>query len=562
MNGEEIATRDHCPNCKSNGKGTNKNLAIYSEGAYCHACGYTKSNTKSEKKESLPLINQGDYFDMSDRLITKDTCEKYGVKVYEHDSYGLVRIFPLYKNGKLIKQKLKSIINKRMQILTGDTKANSLFGQNVFSPTKNLPIIITEGEEDAMAAFQMSKLPSVSITRGANGSENEILDSFNSEWLSGWKEILLCIDNDDAGKKCLEELTALFDPGTVRNVVLPLKDANEMLKANKQDEFRKAIVTAERIKPSTVVFLDDPELLEKILTKPKYGTPWPWECMTKVTYGNRKGEVYMLAGDSSIGKTQIVYQIISNHIGEGEKVCLIDLERQNEQTIHRVISGIIHKKIYLPSCEDFDVEEIREVVDKLKDKIMLYRPSSGKLTLDSILINIRYLTKANNVLFFVLDNLTALSTNLTHGTKEHEFAAHATGKLVNIAKELNITIFIINHLSKSQIQLNADITMPDDHYKYVANRAGLTWESGRMPEMTNIYGGGKVCKLPDFVIVAARNRMSTNDKEKRTILIKFLKTRFESDYEGHIFKLVYDRDTGLLLEEPNYEKSIEEYQNG
>lgn len=546
--GIEIKPREQCPQCAAEGRDTAKdNLAVYADGKFCQAgCGYIEKNNKEEKFSDLIA---GSIVELADRKLSLQTCEKYNVRTTEFTgslagqelNKDLIRIFPIYKNGKVVKQKIKSVRDKSIQAQRGDTKYNGLFGQSSFSPTEKLGIVITEGEEDAMAAYQMSGLPAISITGGATGSEKQLLE--NIEWLSGWREIYLCMDNDDKGREAVEKYSSIFEPGKVKNVILPLKDANEMLKAERGEEFKKLLWSAEIIKPSTIVFPN--ELREKILSPPPYGAPWPWEFMTKVTYGNRKGEVYIIGAAPSIGKTQIVYQIITQHTGDGLKVGLFDLERQPEQTMQRMISGLISKKIYLPNCPNFDKKEVNDYIDLLADRVALYRPSSGKLTIDTILINIRYLNKAYGMGFFVIDNLTALGADVY--TKQHEFAAYAIGKFVQVARELNVTIFIINHLTKSHVALNADITMPDD-YEYNTNKKGLTWDTGRIPLMDDLYGGMRGCALADYVISCARNRMSSDDEEKRTIHVKFLKTRFESEFEGHVFKVIYDRETGQLRE--------------
>jgi twinkle protein len=551
----EIAKREQCPNCASLGRDTDKdNLAVYENGKYCQAgCGYMERD-KAPAKEPVPGLIPGDLTGISSRGLTKDSCLKYNVRTAQFSGRlggnaleaAEIVIFPFYENGRVVKQKIRSLEIKKAMSQFGETSNNSLFGENCFNPNKSIPIIVTEGEYDAIAMYQMTGLPCVSISTGCQGAFKQL--SQKLDWLSGFKEVLLCFDMDEPGRAAIAECVTLFEPGTVRSVNLPYKDANEVLLAGKQDMVQKCIWNAEIIKPKTIIFPND--IREQVLQKPQYGTPWPWKFMTEVTYGNRLGEVYMLAGDTSVGKTQIIYQIISTHINNGCKVGLIDLERQNVQTLQRVISGMINKRIYLPDCDDFNIKEINDQLDKLQDSLVLYRPESGKLTIESILINIRYLCMAYKINFFVIDNLTALSTNTTHGNKDHEQASQTVGQLVQIAKELNVTIFIVNHLVKDPISLSADISMPED-YNYNAAKEGLTWETGRMPGVGHIYGGGKVAKLPDYLIVVARNRMSTDKDIQRTIRIKFLKTRMESSHEGEEFKLIYDVTSGQLVE-PNF----------
>lgn len=554
--GQEIAKRIQCPNCAALGRDTSKdNLAIYANGKFCQAgCGYSEKPATSIVPAVQGLV-PGDILEIADRGLNKTVCEKYNVRTAEYtgklggcDLHNeKIIIFPVYENGRVVKQKLRSLTIKKAMSQCGKTEVIKLFGQNCFHPNKSIPVIITEGEYDAMAMYQMTTLPAVSITRGAQGAHKEIVE--NLEWLSGFKEVLLCFDMDTCGREAVEMCVPIFEPGTVKNINLPLKDANEVLLAGRQEEIKKCIWNAESIRPKTIVFPND--IRDEVLIKPKFGTPWPWDFMTEVTYGNRLGEVYMLAGDTSVGKTQIIYQIISQHISNGCKVGLIDLERQNVQTLQRVISGMINKRIYLPDCEDFNIGEIEEQLNKLQDSLALYRPESGKLSVESILINIRYLCKAYKITFFVLDNLTALATTSGGSLKDYEIASQTVGQLVQIARELNITLFIVNHLVKDPINLTADITMPEGH-DYNASKEGLTWETGRMPGVGHIYGGGKVAKLPDYLMVVARNRMSTDKETQRTIVVKFLKTRMESSHEGHEFKLEYDIDSGQLIEKKNY----------
>lgn len=553
--GREIAPREQCPNCKDLGRDTDKdNLAVYDNGKFCQGgCGFAEyKNTTIGKDEAKVLgLIAGDLEDIRDRKISKMVCEKYNVRIAEFTGrlagHELVNnkivIFPIYENGRVVKQKIRSLKEKKIMSQLGKTECMSLFGQNCFHPNKSVSVIVTEGEYDAMAMYQMTGLPAVSIVRGAKGAQKELLE--NLEWLAGFKDVLLCFDMDACGREAIEACVPIFEPGTVKNISLPLKDANDVLLAGRQDEVKKCIWNAEVIRPKTIIFPND--IREEVLIKPKYGTNWPWEFMTKVTYGNRLGEVYMLAGDTSVGKTQIIYQIIAQHINSGCKVGLIDLERQNVQTLQRVISGMINKRIYLPDCKDFDKKEISDQIDRLQDSLALYRPESGKLSVESILINIRYLCKAYKINFFVLDNLTALATGSTGGLKDYEVASQTTGQLVQIARELNITLFIVNHLVKDPISLSADITMPEGH-DYNASKEGLTWETGRMPGVGHIYGGGKVAKLPDYLMVVARNRMSADKDIQKTIVVKFLKTRMESSHEGEEFRLLYDTESGQLIE--------------
>jgi twinkle protein len=557
----EIAPRQQCPACAANGLDSAKdNLASYADGKYCQACAYV--DKPIPKTDLIP----GTVMELKERGLTFDICQKYNVRTAEFTGQigqhkvvnEIIKILPYYQNGKLLRQKIKSKRDKSIMSQKGDTKTTQLFGQHIFSPTLKLPIVITEGEEDAMAMHQMTGLPAVSIINGAQSAAKDL--TLNLEWLNGFREVLLCFDSDEPGRKAFDDCVGLFDPGFCKKVNLPLKDANEMLLASRGEEVKKATWNAEVIRPNTIVFPRD--LREKVLTKPKYGAPWPWAGMTKATYGMRLSEVYLLAAATSIGKTEFIREIISFLLENGTKIGLFSFEQQPEQTLQRFIGASLNKRVHLPGG-DWDEVAIAKGLDDLADNIALYQPQSGRISIESILINIRFLNKAYGMTFFVIDNLKALSTNPVIDGKRvpvHEYASHAMSQFVMVARQLNINIFVVNHLASDKISLQAYVsTSPknvesylnrtsEEAQKYI-NRPGLTWETGREPGIENIFGGGAIKDLADAIIVLSRNRMSQDEEEHRTIKVTFLKNRIDSNFEGYNFKIKYSYATGRLTED-------------
>jgi len=899
----EIKPREQCPDCAAKGLDTAKdNLAIYADGKYCQSCGYIEK--VAPIKEYSALI-AGTVQELKDRGLTLKTCEKYNIRttLYTGRLNGIdvdkepIRIFPYYDKGKVVKQKIKSALDKKKQSQKGNTEDKSLFGQNLFSPSEKIPVVITEGEEDAAAMWQMTQLPSVSIGNGAGNAKKEL--AINLEWLSGFKEVLLAFDNDAPGLEAFNSSVLLFEPGKVKKVNFPLKDANEMLKAGREDEVKKCLWNAEIVKPSTIVFPS--EVANKVLQKPNYGIPFPWPSMTKATYGMRTGEVYLLAGptssgkeqplsakistpngwklmgdiqvgdiihgcktltkvigvypqgnkpvykvtfedgrncetglehiwavsthkqikknrvsnkeyfykkttkellkdieikdlfvkvcspveypiksyvippysfgvllgdgcltgagiqissneidiidkvgvelslqyrknqhnytytfytlssnkkyrkyivdnklnvksgekyipeeylrgniaqrldllkglmdtDGSIGKsgnytfsttstklmkgfvelcrglgyivsigkdnrnkyksgvcyriaiktndlivssnkqtekyfkyknkgnrvykydyikiksikyvreeesqcimvdaedhlyltndyivthnTELVMSIIRWLVNNGCKIGNFSFEQRPEQSLQRYIGSEVNERLHIPGCEGWNEVRIQEELTKLGDSIALYQPESGHISIESVLINIRYLAKAYGMTFFVVDNLKAMATHPYIDGKRvaaHDYASHCMANLVMIAKQLNITIFVVNHLAADKISRQAYVsTSPKNSDEYLSrssedmqeyiNRPGMDWETGRIASIDNIFGGGAIKDLTDYIIVVARNRMSKDEEEHRTLIVKFLKTRLDSSYEGFTFKLKYNYQTGRLEE--------------
>lgn len=552
----KVIERKTCNNCQSLGGDTaNDNQVVYEDySSYCFACGWVVSNKDNKTTNYIEkdMLEKTDKIDLSDRGISKAVAEKYGVFSTIQNGKSL-NVFPVFDtSGKQVKQKIKEIGNKKYQTQLGDTKTNTLFGQHIFNPSQNIPIIITEGEEDALAAHDMLGYPAVTSIKGANSLREAITE--NLEWLSGFKHVVLCFDNDDPGIKATSECVELFEPGKVRVATLPLKDANDMLLAGRQEEFKKCIWNASISKPDTIVFPSD--VVDKVLERPKVGLPWPWPSLTQVTYGHRFGETYLIYGATGIGKTEVTDELIFSQIDAGVHCGIFSFEQYPEERIRRMVSKKLNKRIYQPGCADWDVDEIRSTVEWLNDKVALYNPVSGVLSIDKILINIRYLNKLSGTRFFILDNLKAMATNPYIDGKivpDYQYVSYVTNKLTLLARELKITIIIINHVRKNDINISAKVSSYDMQNGWNAadaiNQEGFSWESGRVPTIADSFGGGSVCDLVDYVIALSRNTISDNPLTKRTLCFTILKSgKFNSKYTGFKFNTYYDDSTGRLIE--------------
>jgi twinkle protein len=529
---EEILPRSKCPDCDKNGGDTSENgLAHYADGGtYCFKCG----TTKGKYSNGLELI-AGVLADLSSRGINRETCEKYRVREKLFSGYinkelpqvtdELVYIFPYTENGNVVAQKISH--SKIKTFGARGKKSKKLWGQDKFSPDKRWSLIITEGEFDAMSCYQMFGSPSVSLPDGASCAVKVI--SENMEWLSQWKEVLLCFDNDKVGRDAVEKCLPLFEPGTVRNITLPLKDANDMLKAGRIDEFKKAVWNAEKIKPRSVVsFLD---IVDQLCVQVEWGSPWPWKYMDLVTYGIRKKEVTLISADTGIGKTFWAYNVVANWLMSSQACAHFDLERSTQESGQRSLGLLMGEPIHLPDYVGFDQERIRKKAEEIGDSMHMYDVSSGLLDLESVLSSMRYLRKAHNVTLFVIDNLLALASYIGGNGAAHEFASRAIGRVKQVTNELDVHTIVLNHVIK-------DISGGDDN----------NWQTGRLPTIDHIYGGKATAALADNLLVAARDVQNPDPSIREILLIQPLKSKFHSKHTGKVYRNKLDKNTGRLIE--------------
>ena len=99
---------------------------------------------------------------------------------------------------------------------------------------------ITEGEFDALAAFQMlgSRYPTVSIRRGATGAVKDVTEAFS--WLDTFDNVVIAFDNDKPGQEASKLVAELFAHKALVVKLTKYKDANEALMRLRSGRLRGA----------------------------------------------------------------------------------------------------------------------------------------------------------------------------------------------------------------------------------------------------------------------------------------------------------------------------------
>ena len=190
----------------------------YQDGVFCHVC-QTKTFTDEEDEEmmqplaavkALPPIT-GSATAIPSRGLVKAVSEKYKA-LTSGDEVKLIYTL----EGKPVGFKQRGLKEKTFKF-NGNAQAD-LFGQDAFSKGGK-SVTITEGEFDAMAAYQMMFMsePCVSVINGASGAVKDC--KRNYEWLDSFDKINICFDSDKPGQEAALAVAELFDPRKVRLVL-------------------------------------------------------------------------------------------------------------------------------------------------------------------------------------------------------------------------------------------------------------------------------------------------------------------------------------------------------
>lgn len=511
-----------CPAC-----GSNDNLARYDDGSgYCFGCEYHEkagggvTNGSAEKTIDRRVrsgtgdsLLTGDVRALGKRGITEETCRHFDYRV-GRDRGRTVQIANYRRDGRVIAQKVRDA-SKKFRVI-GDGKRLPLYGQWLWRDGGRR-LIITEGEIDALSVSQLqgNKWPVVSVPNGAQGAAKTIAREI--EWIEKFDAVVFAFDMDEPGQEAAQECAELLSAGKAYIAHLPAKDANEALLAGKGKQLISALWDARRYSPEGVVSVAD--IIEDAMKPIELGRPWPFERLTRPTYGRRRGEVYGFGGGTGCGKTTSFKQIMSHVLTtEDTPVAGILLEEAPKLTLRTIGGMIMGKRVHVPGVE-FDENELRATMQSLDGKLFLYDHFGGA-TWDTVKSKIRYYAHLGCRDIFV-DHLTALAATIDDD--ERRAIDKMMADLSSLAKHLDICLYYISHL-----------TTPD----------GKPHEEGGRVLEKHFRGSRSIGYWSHFLFAIERDKQ---DPESLTTF-RVLKDRYTGDATGLTFGLDYDRETGTYAE--------------
>ena len=524
---------ESCPEC-----GSSDALAIYDNGGqHCFGsgCDYhvfgdgETPMTTQELPKAKPLNMGGVVAAIPQRRLSQETCSRFGVTV-EYSSTGEIQkhYYPYYngESGEVCAAKVRDVKTKGFHA-TGDMSGAGFFGQQQCSGNKY--ITITEGELDALSVYEMfnKQYDVVSLRSGASNAAKEIKEQL--EWLESYENIVICFDNDKAGDAALEQVKDLFSPNKLRICKLPVKDASDMLMANRVKDFTQAWWNAKVYRPDGIVAGTETwdTLVEKRQVK---SIPYPWEGLNHITRGHRPYELVTITSGSGMGKSQFIREIEYDLLRRCEgNIGVLALEEDLARTSLGIMSVAANRPLHLE--EDTPVDQLRPFWEATLGTGRYYLFDHwGSTSADNLLARVRYMAKALDCRYVVLDHLSIVVSSQESGDERKAIDEIMT-KLRTLVAETGIGLFLVSHLRRSQ---------------------GKAHEDGAQISLGELRGSQAIAQLSDIVIGMERDQQNANEDIRNTTTVRVLKNRYTGE-TGPACWLQYDRSTGRMTEVANPE---------
>ena len=379
------------------------------------------------------------------RKISKGTLDKW--KITEKDEK---LVFNYYdQDGQLVFIKYRTVGKDGQWQREAGTKP-ILYGMWMIDTTK--PVVIVEGEWDALACSESGVENVVSVPSGANDF-SWVENCW--EWLECINDFILFGDNDDPGREMMKKIIIKLGEHRCRKAENPYKDANELLYHKGVQAVKSAIESAKLIPKMGLLDLASVERKKG----QSLGIPTGFRDLDRKMEDAQLGAVTIWTGRSGDGKSTILSQVILEALDFGVSVFVYSGEL-NAQTFQEWINtqaaGEENLTSYANHYGDIKYDIKPEIEKKIKEwyreRLFLYDntikdkhiPNSGILDL------CKYASKRYDCKLFIIDNLMSVQYNSTGEGDFYLEQAKFVNSLVDFASAYNVHVHAVIHPKKTE----------------------------------------------------------------------------------------------------------------
>lgn len=561
--------REHqtqCPRCARNGRDRSRNnLKVYGSdnGAFCWSCNFTIPS--AEHREAMGWDEQDEIEEeevLTREKITPEENERIkavtgvdgkgyrSIKTATNSFFG-VRYQYDEETGEPIKQYVPTTVGGelagyRTRVFPKDFsqpvgqvgKECDMTFQFRFK-THTGTIIISGGETKALSTYQMlydnqasrGKLEYettavVCSTLGESGAHKQVQAQY--EFFNQFKKIIVAMDEDEAGQKANEALIKVLPKGRVWVMRMRYKDADDYVKAGKQQEFIQDFLKAKKYVPNGVTASTDiQDKMKEFLSKPRLSLPPYLHKLQKKLRGGLPVCIFNVLSASGCGKsTHIDAMTLHWILKEDKKVGIIPMETCEGEYGVNLLSSFSEVKMNLFET----VEERLAFIDNedsvaLQQKLFYDDDGNPRFYIldaeaETLQERVEYLIVSLECKIIVIDPIQDVFDMLGED-EQAKFMGWMKGWM-----KKGITFVNVNHSRKSS-------------QGQKANSKGAELSEEDMMGSSTIFKSGGVN------LILMRNKDAETEQERNTTVMKLSKARGVGD-TGMVGKYYYEMEKHKL----------------
>ena len=422
--------------------------------------------------------------------------------------------------------KARSLNHKGHQRLDPPGGGWGLFGWHTV-PADATSVVVTEGEYDAMAVYEATGRPAVSLPNGCRSLPLEVLPL-----LERFDTVYLWMDNDGPGREGAEKFANKL--GAKRCLIVSPKpehvDAKGRSPKDANDALRMGLDLDDMLDKSEIMpheqllrFEDFREqVLHEIINPDKYTgvgvSSLP--LFTSIIKGFRRGEMTLITGPTGSGKTTFLGQLSLDFAEQGVNTLWGSFEIKNTRLVSKLLQQFSREP--LPVGQPDKLEDLRALADRFEDLPLHFLRFHGSADIDAVIEAMKYAAYVHDVEHVILDNMQfMISRDQRGGSSYDKFDMQdiAIAKFRKFATENNVHVTLVCHPRKE--------------------------DEGVRLGISSVFGSAKATQEADTVLILQ------NDGKTKCIEVK------KNRYDGTLgmAPLHFQRGSGRYTEKPEFDFS-------
>ena len=453
---------------------------------FCHHCNFSgqefhnnhriNNMTPIQKVEKKPLSNNGLEW-LKKRGISEETANTLGIKTCTNYIQGVGQetecvMFPYTNRGQVYASKIRSISEKGFAC---SGSPQSFFNLDRVDTTK--PLIICEGELDALSFIECGAEKVASVVSVPNGAVMKVVDeefakkddtkfrflTNAEEMLEEVGKVIIATDNDSAGKAMAEEMARRIGKHKCFKIEYPdgCKDANDVL-----------------LNKSTIALFDTIDNASAYPVSGLYDASQFYNTLDNLysdgfgkgestgfdnvdeLYTVVKSQLTIVTGHPSSGKSEFIDQLMVNlAIDRDWKFAVASFENQPEIHMAKIISKYKQKPFFQGANPRMTKDELEDGKAFIKKHFYFIHQRDGSLsTIDSLLERIRISVLRYGTNAVIIDPYNYIM----RPTEEQEttFVSSLLSKIRVFAQTYDVHVWLIAHPTKMMRDNSGKVPAP------------------------------------------------------------------------------------------------------
>lgn len=397
------------------------------------------------------------------RGIDLEVAAKLGLWTLPGKDGGEALVFPFFRGGQVVNEKFRTSIKPGVKGKLWQAKGGKqiFWNEDALRDTSldGAPVIITEGEFDAIAAIQNGYARTVSVPAGApdqsvplehGGSKYAFIEEAKSLLsIDRVKEIILAVDNDEKGGYLLHDLSIRLGRFRCKFLTYPkdpndnsrrLKDLNEVQIAYGAKGVHATLKTAQWLKVDGVFRMSE---LPPVPDVKSFDNGFPH---LREKYRVRLGDLAVITGIPSHGKSSFVNdlccRLAKTHL---VKTAFFSPE-QNPQRDHRKNLRVWFNQ--KPVSEQTG-EELARADHWIDDRFaFIYPDEDADPTLDWLMDRAEAARFQYDCDVIVIDPWNEIEHSRLPGESVTDYTSRAIRGFKRFARKMNVHLIIVAHPTK------------------------------------------------------------------------------------------------------------------